>query len=59
MKNMGQKFDELNTELTDQTTEFVVEMRKKFTVPQVRHHWQPGRIDVDFLCSCSATEVIA
>ena len=30
MKNMDQKFDELNTELTDQTTEFVVEMRKEF-----------------------------
>ena len=30
LKNMDQKFDELNTELTDQTTEFVVEMRKEF-----------------------------
>jgi len=27
---MDQKFDELNTELTDQSTEFVVEMRKEF-----------------------------
>ena len=27
---MDQKFDELNTALTDQTTEFVVEMRKEF-----------------------------
>ena len=30
MKNTDQKFDELNTELTDQTTEFLVEMRKEF-----------------------------
>ncbi len=30
MKNMDQKSDEFNTELTDQTTEFVVEMRKEF-----------------------------
>jgi len=30
MKNMDQKFDELNTELTDQTTEFLAEMRKEF-----------------------------
>ena len=30
VKNTDQKFDELNTELTDQTTEFVVEMRKEF-----------------------------
>ena len=27
------------------------------TIPQVRHHWQPGRIDVDFLCSYSAAEL--
>jgi hypothetical protein len=27
-------------------------------IPQVRHHRQHGRIDVDFLCSCSATEPI-
>jgi hypothetical protein len=30
MKNMDQKFDELNTELTRQTTEFLAEMRKEF-----------------------------
>ena len=30
MKNMDQKFDELKTELTDQTTEFLAEMRKEF-----------------------------
>ncbi|MEY3823036.1 MAG: hypothetical protein RL628_1144, partial [Actinomycetota bacterium] len=29
MKNMDQKFDELKTELTDQTTEFLAEMRKE------------------------------
>ena len=27
-ENMDQKFDELNTELTGQTTEFLAEMRK-------------------------------
>ena len=30
MENKDQKFDELNTELTEQTTEFLVEMRKEF-----------------------------
>ena len=30
MKNVDQKFDELDTELTDQTTEFLAEMRKEF-----------------------------
>ncbi|MDP4936330.1 MAG: hypothetical protein NWQ68_02860 [Ilumatobacteraceae bacterium] len=30
MKNTDQKFNELNTELSDQTTEFLVEMRKEF-----------------------------
>jgi hypothetical protein len=69
MKNMDQKFDELNTELTRQTTEFLAEMKKGIcklqcrypthhTIPQVRHHRQHGRIDVGFLCSCSAAEPI-
>ena len=30
MKNRDQKFDEFDTEVTDQTTEFVTEMRKEF-----------------------------
>lgn len=30
MKNIDQKFDEFDTEVTDQTTEFVTEMRKEF-----------------------------
>ena len=30
MKNLDQKFDGLNTELTNQTTEFLAEMRKEF-----------------------------
>ena len=30
MKNMIQKFDEFDTEVTDQTTEFLAEMRKEF-----------------------------
>jgi len=30
MKDRDQKFDEFDTEVTDQTTEFVTEMRKEF-----------------------------
>ena len=30
MKNIDQKFDEFDTEVTDQTTEFLAEMRKEF-----------------------------
>ena len=30
MKNVDQKFDELDTELTGQTTELLAEMRKEF-----------------------------
>jgi hypothetical protein len=30
MKNMIQKFDEFDTEVTDQTKEFLAEMRKEF-----------------------------
>jgi len=30
MKNIDQKFDEFDTEVTDQTAEFVTEMRKEF-----------------------------